>query len=231
MTLFKDLRSRMVAAAFVAVFTMFGLSGCVATRDWVKEHTEPMAARISEGEARLNQTDAKLNQTDAKVDGLGRRLLDAEGRLGQTDAKAEQALQRLANLRVEKRLVLDLRDGTRFGFNSSALPPEATKEIDGFLSDLKGEPSGFEGTVFLVAGHTDSSGPEDYNYELGRKRAESVARYLITRKQMDPLKVVTVSYGENTPIADNKTREGRAQNRRVEILVYRESITSQAKAQ
>lgn len=224
-------RRAIFLCAVLAVFFLFNLQGCVATRNWVKEQMDPMSARISEGEERMSQT-------DAKVDGLGRRLSDTEGRLGnaesrigQVDAKAEQALHRLANLRVEKRLVLDLREGTHFGFNSTALPAEARKEIDGFLSDLKGDPSGLEGTVFLVAGHTDSTGPEDYNYELGRKRADNVSRYLITQKQMDPLRVVTVSYGENAPIADNKSREGRAKNRRVEILVYRESLTSEARAQ
>jgi flagellar motor protein MotB len=53
-----------------------------------------------------------------------------------------------------------------------------------------------------------------------------VARYLISRKGMDPLRVTAVSYGANAPLADNTTREGRRKNRRIEILVYKESITS-----
>ena len=77
----------------------------------------------------------------------------------------------------------------------------------------------------MVAGHTDSTGDEDYNYELGKERAEAVARYLITQKVVDPTRVAVVSYGEGSPIADNSTLEGRKKNRRVEILVYEESIT------
>ncbi len=94
------------------------------------------------------------------------------------------------------------------------------------MSDLKGDPQGIDGAIFLIAGHTDSVGPEEYNYELGRRRAENVTRYLITQKKMDPLRMVTVSYGRNAPLADNNTREGRSKNRRVEILVYRDGITS-----
>jgi outer membrane protein OmpA-like peptidoglycan-associated protein len=148
--------------------------------------------------------------------------------LGQVDAKAEQALARLARLRLERRLVLDLREGASFAFNSAALAEETRREIDGFLSDLRGDLGEGEGAIFLVAGHTDSIGSEDYNYELGRRRAESVARYLITQKKLDPARLVTVSYGKSAPLADNSTKDGRRKNRRVEILVYREDISSAA---
>jgi hypothetical protein len=87
-----------------------------------------------------------------------------------------------------------------------------------------------DGTIFLVAGHTDSAGSEEYNYELGKRRADAVSRYLITQKKMDPLRVHSVSYGESSPVAENKTAQSRAKNRRVEILVYREGITSSATA-
>jgi len=151
---------------------------------------------------------------------------NVEGRLNQTDAKAERALKSLANLRLERKLVLDLKRGTNFAFNSSALTDEAKREVDGFLSDLEGDLKEVGDTIFLVAGHTDSTGSEDYNYELGRKRAESVARYLITLKKVDPLRVVTASYGESVPLVDNTKQKGRRRNRRVEILVYREAIAT-----
>ena len=82
----------------------------------------------------------------------------------------------------------------------------------------------------LGSGHTDNAGSEDYNYELGRRRADTVGRYLVTQKKMDPLRVMTVSYGENSPVAENNSRDGRAKNRRVEILVYREAINSNTAA-
>jgi hypothetical protein len=81
--------------------------------------------------------------------------------------------------------------------------------------------------MFVVAGHTDNVGKEEYNYELGKKRADVVGRYLITQKKLDPMRVIPVSYGESNPASDNSSPQGRAKNRRVEILVYRDGITSQ----
>jgi len=199
------------------------LTGCLATRDWVKEQVDPISGRVTQGEQRLNQAEGQIGN-------LGGRMSGAEGRLGQLDAKTEKALSALASLRLERRFVIDMKEGANFAFNSSNLPAQARKEIDGFLSDLKGDPAGMEGAVFLVAGHTDSTGSEDINYELGKKRADAVSRYLITQKKMDPLRVVTVSYGETAPMVDNKTNQGRAKNRRVEILIYRDGITSSAHA-
>ncbi len=161
---------------------VLSLQGCLATQGWVTEQINPLADRVSA----------------------------VETHLGQTDAKADEALDRLDHLRLEKRFVLDLKEGANFSLNSDALTADVRRQIDGFLSDLKET----DDAVFLVAGHTDSTGPDGHNYELGQKRAASVARYL------------TVSYGENSPLADNTTAEGRRKNRRVEILVYKEAIRS-----
>jgi len=150
------------------------------------------------------------------------RVSSVETRLGQTEAKADQALDRLDHLRLERKFVLDLKEGANFAHNSDALTPETRSQIDGFLSDLKDTGD----AIFLVAGHTDSTGPDAYNYELGQKRAASVARYLMSHKGLDPLRVTAVSYGKTAPLADNATREGRRKNRRIEILVYKEAITA-----
>lgn len=212
--------------------------GCLATRDWVKETVaDPLSSRITQNEGRLDQHDGQIGGLGNRMTGvegkLGQfegRLGQFEGRLGQVDAKADRALNSIANLRLERKIVIDMKDGANFAFNSASLPQQAQREIDGFLSDLKGDVAGADGTIFVVAGHTDSVGSEEYNYDLGKKRADAVSRYLITKKSMDPMKVVPVSYGQSAPVAENNNAQGRAKNRRVEILVYREGITSQATA-
>ena len=103
---------------------------------------------------------------------------------------------------------------------------ESILNIDNRMSDLKGDATG-DNAVFVIAGHTDNAGSDGYNYDLGKKRAEAVSRYLILQKKVDPMRVTPVSYGESTPVADNSSPQGRAKNRRVEILVYREGITSE----
>jgi outer membrane protein OmpA-like peptidoglycan-associated protein len=147
---------------------------------------------------------------------------DAEGRLTEVEAKADKALANFAHLRLERRFVLSLKDGATFTSGSGALTAEARQQIDGFLSDLERT----DDVIFLVAGHTDSIGSEQRNYELGQQRAASVARYLTTRKGIDPLHVTTMSYGASTPIAKNTTPNGRQKNRRIEILVYKEALTT-----
>ena len=205
--------------------------GCLATRDWVRENVnDPLSGRITQSEGRLDAHDGQIGSLGNRMTGVEGKLGQFEGRLGQVDAKADRALNAIANLRLERKIVIDMKDGANFAFNSASLPPQAQREIDGFLSDLKGDVAGADGTIFLVAGHTDNVGNEEYNYELGKKRADAVSRYLITKKSMDPMKVIPVSYGQSSPVAENTNAQGRAKNRRVEILVYREGITSQATA-
>jgi outer membrane protein OmpA-like peptidoglycan-associated protein len=198
--------------------------GCLATRDWVKEQVDPVSGRVSQTEGRLDKAEGQIGSLGSRMSGVEGKLGQFEGRLGEVDAKAERALSSISNLRLERKLVIDMKDGANFAFNSAKLPASAQREIDGFLSDLKNDAG--EGAMFVIAGHTDNVGNEDFNYELGKKRAEAVGRYLITQKKLDPMRVIPVSYGESAPTADNADSQGRAKNRRVEILVYRDGITS-----
>jgi outer membrane protein OmpA-like peptidoglycan-associated protein len=177
-----------------SVLLFLSAPGCIATRGWVTEQLNP----------------------------LGNRVSTVETRLGQADTKVDNALDRLDNLRLERRFVLNLKEGVNFGFDKAVLTAEARKAIDGFLSGLK---DGNDAT-FVITGHTDSSGSEGDNQELGQKRANSVARYLITHKGIDPLRVMSVSYGERAPLVDNASLQGRRKNRRIEVRVYKEVIHS-----
>jgi outer membrane protein OmpA-like peptidoglycan-associated protein len=141
----------------------------------------------------------------------------------------EKLETQMSNLHLERRLVLDSSTGPTFATGSAALSGNAKREIDQFIGDMQG-PIGSEQAasdrVFVVAGYTDGVGHEDYNYELGQRRATSVAGYLVGKKGLDPTQVRVVSYGASKPVDDNSTRTGRRKNRRVEILVYQEKIAS-----
>jgi outer membrane protein OmpA-like peptidoglycan-associated protein len=144
----------------------------------------------------------------------------------------EQLETQVNNLHLERKLVLDSSNGPTFKTGSAALSGNAKREIDAFVGDMEG-PTGSASAgsaasqrVFVVAGYNDSVGPEDYNYELGQRRATSVAGYLVGNKGLDPTQVRVVSYGASRPVAENSTRDGRRSNRRVEILVYQEKIAS-----
>ena len=123
----------------------------------------------------------------------------------------EQFETQLNNLHLERRLVLDSSNGPTFKSGSAALSGNAKREIDQFVGDMEGSTPGSasaqSGRVFVVAGYTDSVGHEDYNYELGQRRATSVAGYLVGKKGLDPMQVRVISYGASKPIDDNGTRE------------------------
>jgi outer membrane protein OmpA-like peptidoglycan-associated protein len=141
----------------------------------------------------------------------------------------EQLESQMNNLHLERRLVLDSNTGPTFTPGSAALSRNAKREIDQFLGDLEGPTGSAQAAsdrVFVVAGYTDSMGHEAYNYELGQRRATSVAGYLVGEKGLDPTQVRVVSYGANKPVADNSTSSGRRMNRRVEILVFQEKIAT-----
>jgi outer membrane protein OmpA-like peptidoglycan-associated protein len=135
----------------------------------------------------------------------------------------------MSNLHLERKLVLDSSAGPTFATGSAALSKNAKHEIDQFVGDLQGSTtpgSAASDRVFVVAGYTDSVGHEEYNYELGQRRATSVAGYLVGGKGLDPTQVRVISYGASKPVDNNGTSSGRRKNRRVEILVFQEKIAS-----
>jgi outer membrane protein OmpA-like peptidoglycan-associated protein len=156
---------------------------------------------------------------------VGEQLQPIKGQQAQLETQVN-------NLHLERKLVLDSTNGPTFKTGSAALSGNAKREIDAFVGDMEGPAasasagSAASQRVFVVAGYTDSIGHEDYNYELGQRRATSVAGYLVGNKGLDPTQVRVVSYGASRPVAENSTRDGRRSNRRVEILVYQEKIAS-----
>jgi len=103
---------------------------------------------------------------------------------------------------------------TFFDFDRSVLKPEGKKALDELVAKL----SNVSLEVIIVVGHTDSIGTDAYNLKLGDRRANAVKAYLLA-KGIEKNRVYTDSKGESQPIADNKTAQGRAKNRRVEIEV------------
>lgn len=101
-----------------------------------------------------------------------------------------------------------------FDFDKSVLKPEAKKTLDDLVTKLA--PINLE--VIIAVGHTDAIGSNAYNDKLSVRRAESVKAYLVS-KGIEPNRIYTEGKGKKQPVADNKTAEGRAKNRRVEVEV------------
>ncbi len=101
-----------------------------------------------------------------------------------------------------------------FDFNKSVVKPAGKAKLD----DLVGKIKDINLEVIIAVGHTDSVGSDAYNQKLSVKRSEAVKAYLVS-KGIEKNRVYTEGKGEKQPVADNKTAEGRAKNRRVEIEV------------
>lgn len=101
-----------------------------------------------------------------------------------------------------------------FDFDKSVLKPEGKAKLDDLVSKVKS----VNLEVIIAVGHTDSVGTDAYNQKLSVRRAEAVKAYLVS-KGIEKNRVYTEGKGEKQPVADNKTKEGRAKNRRVEIEV------------
>ena len=101
-----------------------------------------------------------------------------------------------------------------FDFDKSVLKPEGRAKLDDLVSKM----SGLNLEVIIAVGHTDSVGTDAYNQKLSIRRSEAVKAYLVS-KGVEKNRVYTEGKGEKQPVADNKTAEGRAKNRRVEIEV------------
>jgi outer membrane protein OmpA-like peptidoglycan-associated protein len=210
------------ATALLFFSLQFFASGCLATQDWVKTYVPEQLFPVNK---RISDTEANVTQLGGQVQTMSKQIADIDSRLNQTTAKADQALENLQRLKLDRKLVLDLRQGAFFSTNSTVLTDQSKKEIDSFLSDVSGDAGGTSGLMFVVAGYTDNTGSAKYNYELALLRAVNAASYLTTDKKIEPGRMMVMSYGEKSPVADNTTEAGRAKNRRVEILVYRDAIT------
>ena len=115
--------------------------------------------------------------------------------------------------------------GVYFDTNKSTVKGTSATTLDKLAGIFKEYPN----SVILVEGHTDSAGPEDYNMDLSKRRAESVTNYLVSQG-VSGGRFTTKWYGESQPKADNATAEGKAQNRRVELgIIASEALKEEAK--
>src|SRR5207248_9234462 len=121
--------------------------------------------------------------------------------------------------KASRRLVYEVvlsEDQGNFTFGKTLLPDEAKQKIDEMVAQLKQDPK----NIYLeIEGHTDNVGTPQINERVGLERAEAVKKYLYEQYQIPLHKMNVISYGEDKPIAPNKTKAGRAQNRRVVIKV------------
>jgi len=184
-------------------------TGC-ATKKYVTTEVAGLEAASSQ----------RMDGIEGQVEANQSRLDDQEQSMGEISQTAQEALERAiaAGKLAEGTFLFETvfsDDKVQFGFDESSLSDTAAQALDIFVEDLK---SRDESVYIEIQGHTDSTGGEAYNIELGQRRAEAVRRYL-NQRGIPLARMSVISYGMAAPIADNSTPEGRSVNRRVTVVV------------
>lgn len=198
-----------------AEFAAASARTAVAAREKKEAETEAQQFQsdtLKKTQAELANTKNDLSKTKDALERESAARAEAEKRAAQALAD----LQKIAAVKKEDRgMVITLSGGVLFQTDKSELLPGAMAQLNQVGEALvRNSPD----SRIVVEGHTDNQGQAAHNQELSQKRAESVATYLRSRG-IAPDRVTAVGKGADKPVADNKTIEGRAQNRRVEIIV------------
>jgi len=177
----------------------------------VNEKVETLSESVEQNQERIGRNEEELKRVDAKAAEAGTLASEAKGDASRAYDEAQRAMK--GKLLYEVTLS---NDQVAFGFNAATLSTEAEQIVSELADKIKAD----NRRLYIeVEGHTDSTGPEAYNEQLGMQRAVAVRDYLY-QSQGIPLHAISVfSFGEAQPIADNGTQDGRARNRRVVIKV------------
>jgi outer membrane protein OmpA-like peptidoglycan-associated protein len=246
-------RLSLAALAFAAVFAALTSVGC-ATKKYVRETIAPVQTKVADIEKKdavqdsaiadlgkgVSRADERAQGADSKAGDAAREaarandqaaLAGKQAGAAQSTAdkgvaqatQAERSVGTLGN-RVENmdNFKLASTEAVLFGLGKSELSEEAEAQLDAFAA--KAAP--MKHYIVEVQGFTDSTGAPAANIELSRRRAAAVVRYLTLDKKIPLFRVNTIGYGKASPAADNKTRDGRKQNRRVEVKLFAPDLGS-----
>lgn len=236
----------MLAVALSATVVL--TSGCLATRKFVRNEVGTTASEItskmdSKDQELENQIEANASQI-TELSGVTRehsqQINALDTGLKSTEEKASQALgvgqtaQTTANQAATNVSALDQKFQNRnryvvlsqetipFKFNSATIEPSYQSLLDSVAQQIKSNPD----AILVLEGHTDATGDETYNIQLGEKRLEAVIRYLVVEQSVPMHQIHKLSFGEEKPIAPNDTAEGRAQNRSVVVKLMGPNIAA-----
>jgi peptidoglycan-associated lipoprotein len=196
------------------------VSGC-ASKKYVGREVGEINQKVDTLSAEVEKTQERVKRNEVRIDDV-----DKQSQAGMAEAKeakgsAQQALRRAteAERAAKGKLIYTVtlsNDKVTFPVNRAAVSTDARSMVDEAIAQLKAEN---KGVYFEIEGHTDSTGPETYNEKLGLERATAVRNYLHDQHGIALSRIEVISYGEAKPVADNKTKDHRAQNRRVVINV------------
>jgi peptidoglycan-associated lipoprotein len=183
-------RSKMFVAGVILLGAV-SLGGC-ATKKFVREQVGVLDTRVTGVSSHVDSVEGTAKDALDRATAAGKL---AEGKFLYSEVLSD--------------------DSMKFPLAKASLSPEVEARLDAFVDKLKTD----NRNVYVeIQGHTDATGPKDYNYKLGEERAEAVRRYL-NQHGVALNRIATISYGPDAPVAPNDNRDGRQANRRVVLIV------------
>jgi outer membrane protein OmpA-like peptidoglycan-associated protein len=215
-----------LAACSIAAVAAVGSTGC-ASKGYVRDRVGEVNDKVETVSKSLEETQERTKKNEAAIAEANQKIVQVDqkaGEAGQAATQARQAADQAQNKadaveKASKRIVYETtlsEDQGNFKFGKATLPDEAKARLDEVVKQLKENPNG---AYIEVEGYTDNRGSKAYNEQLGMERAEAVKKYLYEEHQIPLHRISVISYGADKPIAPNKTKEGRAKNRRVVVKV------------
>lgn len=224
----------------IMAFGLFVEMGC-ATKKYVKQQIDPVSGRVDEltevskrnenaikdvdtrAQSGIQSVQAKASEVDEKAMAADKKALEAQQMAKNAETKitgVESSLnQKISNIDSYKPVE---NASVNFKFNQAELTDEAKATLDQLAEKVKGS----KGYVLEIQGFTDNVGSDQYNLALSQKRSENVVRYLAQQHQIPLFRMFILGLGEAKQVEDNKTKAGRAANRRVEITLLKSEIES-----
>ena len=198
----------------VVLVGLLSFTGC-ATKKFVTGEIATIDKKVTGVETAVEENQKRIREHDERLASIGSLITQHDNQFKEVDGKLEEVRKYAQGHLIFKETLRN--SDAKFKFDSYALSPESQATLDKFVETLIAQDKG----VYLeIQGHTDSTGEESWNLLLGKKRAEAVYDYLYKKHHVPLHRMQVISLGSSMPVGDNKTSEGRAQNRRVEVLVY-----------
>lgn len=213
-------------AMSIAGLAIGGSTAC-ATKKFVRtsvgevnDKVDTLGKSVEETQERTRKNEGRIGEVDQKAQAANDAAAQAHNAAQQANQLAQNADQHAAAIeKANARLVYETvlsEDQGSFKFGKTMLPDSAKQKIDEMVAQLKQDPK----NIWIeIEGHTDNVGSKIVNEKVGLERAQAVERYLYEQYQIPLHKMNVISYGAEKPVAPNKTKAGRAQNRRVVIKV------------
>src|ERR1700733_2664435 len=207
--------------------SMVATVGC-SSKNYVRQETTPLINKTNELDDMTAKNSKDIKDVDARAQAgiqdvqtkaaAGEEKAQAAGKqAGDAQMSADNAVHRVDSLQNTVANLDNYRIVTEtavhFGFNKDGLTKQAKDALDQLATDVPNT----KGYIITVEGGTDSVGPADYNYDLSQRRADAVIQYLASAHQIPAYKIYLIGLGKDKPVDSNKTSDGRAKNRRVDI--------------